>query len=711
MMPPRAWSRRLITLWGAVLIVLCAWVAARLGLFDLTVTVVRNGIAQAIPNTFSSVDHPFHESRAAMLLQSLREGHALRWLGQHQGGYPAEFYPLGIPWLDFIVWLTLIGSIPIVAVHKIVVILIFLLPVVSFWLAARGDRLHPSTALFAAAIHIAVPGSWLNGGFTELIGWGLVTNVAGGTFSLLASVLLIRAVLNKEFRLAPWATGAAALAALSNPRSLFSLVTVALAILIVGLISREELTILQQARRVVAGVGVIGGLAFLITAPVVLALFRYNGLYFFKHYQNYANWAEYRHAMVLAVSSPGFVMAVIGIMVGLIALVPALRLRLTVTTTLVVAGLLYGGLTMWVSSATNVPPLVEQLEAPRLMPFQRQLMIWLAAAGVIAATEWGTRRAPAWLHDALPSVISVGMAAWYIASWVLLSTSGIPEERGLPIPGETLDANGLPFVGLSNDRDYADFEDAVAASSTFNNGQGGTLVIGNKNEWWHEQIWAPAFTSDRLYYDDWMWYWHTRQNWPYTPDNGYFVPDPAQMLQAPYLQAHGIRAVIVTDMYVDPGVVPPRQAARTAPTLSPVATFGAWDLYRVLEPGSIITLDSQQPVSVRIANERITARFAEPGETITLRQNWYPRWQATVNDQPAEITRRDDGYMDIAVPANTNGPVTVIVSYSVTGLDWISRSLSVLGIGGTVALVILRDHLPKRFRLVSDTTEGPPPRD
>ena len=46
-----------------------------------------------LPNTFASVDHPFHVARAEVLWRELASGNLLRWIAQHQGGYPVEILP------------------------------------------------------------------------------------------------------------------------------------------------------------------------------------------------------------------------------------------------------------------------------------------------------------------------------------------------------------------------------------------------------------------------------------------------------------------------------------------------------------------------------------------------------------------------------------------------------------------------------------------
>ena len=105
-----------------------------MGVSDLWTTVFTVDGSKTVVNTFASVDHPFHTTRSSLLLDSLRAGEILRWIPSHEGGYPVEFYPLGMPWLDVGIWAVLLGQVPIIATHKIAVTLIFLLPVVGFWI-------------------------------------------------------------------------------------------------------------------------------------------------------------------------------------------------------------------------------------------------------------------------------------------------------------------------------------------------------------------------------------------------------------------------------------------------------------------------------------------------------------------------------------------------------------------------------------------------
>jgi hypothetical protein len=642
------------------MIILCAWVAVRMGILELSTAVTVDGRQVDVLNMYATVDHPFHAARAATLLESLKDGEILRWVGSHQGGYPVEFYPLGVAWLDVAISALSLGSISILAAHKVAVILIFLLPALSFWLLARGDRLHPSIAVLAAAIHFAVPGHWLNGGYEELVGWGLVTNVAGASLAFLTSAALARFVLNREFGMGVLATLAAAAGAVSNPRSLFAVVVAALAVILVAMVTRRDEDLRTRAIDALARVGSVGGIAFLLAAPVVLALFRYNSLYFFLHYEFYDPISEYWTAMTTAVTAAVAVLAIVGLVLALLPW-PG---DLTVSRGLAVTGLGYALLTVWVAMASVVPPLVEQLEAPRLMPFQRQLMIWFGALAVAVAVREAARRLGPVGQEALPSVVLGGLAAFMLVVHVR-PLDFVPEEQV-----------ALREVSTTGNADHANFEAAVTRADTIRPEGTAMFVIGNRDDWWHQQLWAPAYSDARFYYDDWLWYWHSDHAGPYDPGLGYYMPNPTEALEGEYLDDNGIGIVVVSDMWVPYGV-PPRESARTNPRLTHVETFGAWDVYTVADPTSLMTDGDEMPTSIMIDNEEITARFEDGDGTILIRQNWHPRWTATVNGEPADIVRRDDGYMEIHMPP---GPADVRLEYAVMGVDLAARTASVAGV-------------------------------
>jgi hypothetical protein len=655
-----AYSRRAWALWTVVLIGLCLWVAARMGIFHLASSIVVDGQTVTVPIMYGTVDHPFHAARGAILLESLRDGELLRWVGQHQGGYPVEFYPLGIAWLDVAIHALSVGTISILAAHKVAVILVFLLPALSFWILARGDRMHPATAVLATAVHVAVPGHWLNGGYEELVGWGLVTNVAGASLAFLATVALARFVLNREFGMGILATLVAAGGAVTNPRSLFAIVIAALALFVVAVLRRDGRDIRVRVTDALLRIAGVGGIAFLLAAPVVLALFRYNSEYFFLHYEFYDPLSEYWTAMTTAVTAPVAVLAVIGMVLALLPL----RAGMDASRGVAAAGLGYGLLTVWVATATVVPPLVEQLEAPRLMPYQRQLMIWLAVYAVAWGSGFVTRRLVGWQRHGLPGVILAGLALVMLVAH-LRPLGFVPAEQV-----------GLREVSTTGNADHATFVLAMDRADEVRPDGTGIFVIGNRDDWWHQQLWGAAYSDARFFYDDWMWYWHDDHAGPYQPANGYWMPNPTDALEGSYLDDSGIGVVAVSDMWVPSGV-PPRESARDNPRLTFVETYGSWDVYTVKEPTAIVTHGESVPADISVGNHEIVARFDDGDGNIVVRQNWFARWTATVDGESAEIVRRPDGFMEIAAPP---GPVEVRLEYSVSGLDWLGRSAAVTGV-------------------------------
>lgn len=649
--------------WGIALIGLMLFTFWRAGGFDLTTT-LESG--RTVPNMYGSVDHPFHASRGAALLDSLRNGGLLRWMGSHQGGYPVEFYPLGIAWFDVLIWSVFVGSIPILAVHKIAVALILVLPTVAYWLLVRGDKLHPSVAFLAMAFHIAIPGYWLNGGYEELVGWGLVTNVAGATLAVISTVLLARFVLYREHWCGVVAVLAIAAGAISNPRSLFGVVIATLAIAGWAVVVNTRLPLRKRLIDIVVSVGVVGVLSLMITAPVISALIRYSNEYFFLHYQFYDPLGMYRDALKMALSPLILWLAVIGLPLVFVARhLPSLRVSQTIAITVG----LYSLFTIWVATTDNPPPLVEQLEAPRLMPYQRYLMLTLAAIAVVIAVQWLTSRLSATWREAIIALVVVAVSAFAIGNMI---------NRGDDVPANE---NALYSVTTVGDQSFAYLEDAVTKANELRPEGTAIFVVGNEQEMWHEQLWAPGIENGTYYYDDWLWYWHSSQPGPYNPNVGYYMDNPTNALTREYFDQHGIGVVIVSDMYVASGI-PPKQAARQIDALQSQGSVGGWDVYTVVEPASIATRNEELPTEVTVDNQQIRATFADGDGEILVRQNWFPRWQAEVNGEPAEVVRDDTGYMRISAP---DGPVDIVLTYGVTRVDWGARIASVGGVVGVAA--------------------------
>ena len=655
--------------WVVLVVVLCMWVAWWIGAFDLTNTVTVDGRGIEVPNVYAWVDHPFHATRAHVLLESLKEGDILRWVGNHQGGYPVEFYPLGIPWLDVALWALFLGTVPIIALHKLAVVAVFVLPAVSYWILARGDRIHPGVAFLATALHFAVPGHWLNGGYTELVGWGLVTNVAGGSLALVASAALARFVVRRDHAMGVLAVFAAAAGACTNPRSLFAVVIAAIAILATATASGDRQQVKARFIDAASRIGLVGVLALLLAMPVVLALFRYNAEYFFLHYEYYEPVTELWTASMSAVSLPVLIMAIIGAGLALF------RWPCTVAQALALTLVAYVLFTMAVATSGWVPPLVEQLEAPRLMPFQRHLMIYFGALALGAGLQAVSRRVPIWKPTHAPSVTLLVVAVAALVIFVR-PASFVPENF-----------HGLTPVDTTGDDDFALFMEAIEQAESERVDGTSIFVVGNREDrpyWWHQQLWAPVASPGPFHYDDWLWYWHRDHPGPYDYRNGYSFPNPGDALAAGYLWNNGISVVVVTDMSVPSGP-PPRVAARTSPALEFNTTIGQWDIYRVVEPTAIVTNGGSVPEEAEVDNGHITARFDDGNGTVVVRQNWFPRWEAFANGEKADITRRDDGYMEIDVPP---GPVTIEIIYGVTFLDWVGRAATVVGAAGIIVFAI-----------------------
>jgi len=650
------------------------WTANRLGAFDLMTTVVVNGANLSVPNLFSTVDHPFHATRAFALLESLKDGHLLRWVGNHQGGYPVEFYPLGVAWFEVGIWTLLLGSVQILAVHKLAVILIFLLPAIGFWVLARVDRVSPGVAILATAMQVAIPGgqgltSWTTGGYTELVQWGLVTNVAGATCAMIATALLIGFVRHGGRGSAVGAVLAAASAAYCNPRSLFAIAIAAVAILLVSLMPDRGPSL--PVRATLQRIAVVGIGALLLALPIVVPLLRYSDLYYFVHYQSYANTGEFWTATLHAVSPVMVYACLVGVLVAII--VPHLFAVRAVAVTLIA----YMLLTIWLSTSTGAD-LIQQLEPPRLMPFQRQLMLYLAAFAIwwlgsqliaALATSPSLRLDARRVVPASEVVFSVVVAAIVLIVYVK-PVSGVGELYQGLVPTTTSGTTG-----------YAEYTQAVDVADEALLDGTAMLVLGTiPSGWeWHANLFAPTETDAPVFYNDWLWGWNKLQTGTpgYNYLNGNSYPDPGSALDASYLQHNGIGVVLVTDVATADPAQNPRVVARTSPALTFVQTVGIWDVYAVTTPTAIVTDGGIAPTEISVADERITATFAEGSGDVVIRRNWFPRWEATVDGEAVPITRTDDGYMQITVP---EGATTIELTYRVTTVDWLDRIGALIGV-------------------------------
>ncbi|CAA9560220.1 MAG: hypothetical protein AVDCRST_MAG73-3633 [uncultured Thermomicrobiales bacterium] len=662
-------------IWYALAAILAVSVAARLGGFDIWATVPGADRSPVrVVDTFATVDHPFHATRAETLRRALADGHPLRWIAHHQGGYPAEFYPLGVAWLEVGAWALLFGALPMLAIHKLVVIGLLLAPGVAFIFLARRDGRTAAVGFAALAAHVAVPGGPYHGGYRELVEWALVTNVAASAALLFVLHWLSAYATTGRRRAAVGASLAAALAVCTNPRSLVALGVVGAACWIAAVVGGTGWA--ATTRRV----ALVGGATALLAAPELVSLIRFGDLYFFVRYEEYETWREYWDASVTAVSWPVFGLGMGGAVLGLAFATRSLAerhreggSRVTVgfapgTVAATIALALYVVATIGVDAFSGEGDIFANLEAIRLMPFQRLLTIYLGAVALDAGLRWIGGR---WRDIASGAGLAIGAAAVLLA-W-LSPLGGLADaEQGLfPVQTTAVAAT-------------AEFETAIAAADGAAAAGTAVLVLGSALGW-HQQLWAPTVTERPLFYDNWLWYWHTRHGGPYDYRQGHAYPDPGLALAPEYLARHGIGAVAVTGAA--------RGDASRSAALEPVRS-GLFDVYAVRAPVPLATMPGgTAPDTAEIGPQRITLRGTSDGGELLVRHNWFPRWRATVNGESAAISRTEDGFMAVPVPA---GPAEVELVYGVDGWDWVARGL--VALGGIVLLAACRwrDGRPHR---------------
>lgn len=641
--------------------IVAAFVAIRLGALDLWTRVpLPDGGWIRLPNTFASVDHPFHATRAVTLLHALQDGNLLRWVGNHQGGYPVEFYPLGVAWIEVGVWGLLLGSVPMLAVHKLVIILVFLLPGLAYWLLARQDRIGFAVPFAALLVHVAVPGGWVHGGWKELVVWGLITNVTAAV-----ALLFVLWGLATFLQEGSWAAGAvtagcAAFALGTNPRSAIGLGIVGAGCWIAAVEVRPT-----GWMRITARLAIVGAVAGALAAPILIPLIRFSNLYYFVRYSHYESIGFYVDKIVTSVSPPVAILALVGVGIGLLV---ADR---PVTRAVAVTLALYVLVTAILATDARDSGVLEQLEATRLMPFQRLLTIYLGAVAAETILRWVLPRRVA-LRDATLAAAAAALFVVYI--WPL---DPVPaDDHGLMDVGEPARL-GSPTLLTTGNSAQAAFLDAVRTGNATVPTDGAMLILGTALGW-HQQLWAPIETGRPLFYDNFLWYWHTRHAGPYNylQGNAYLEPNVPQTLAEPYLTEHGIAVVVVTSE-------PFKSAAATAETLEPVSR-GLYDVYRVRDPAPIIRLPGGEIASLALSDREIVASGTSTGGVARVAQNWYPRWRAEVNGEPAAITRGADGYMTVAVPA---GAVTIELTYAVDGWDWTGRGLAVVGVIAVIGML------------------------
>jgi hypothetical protein len=690
-------------LWGVAFGLVALYVAVRMGTLALSAEVVTSGGTARLPNTFASVDHPFHVARAEILWRELASGSVLRWIGQHQGGYPVEFYPLGEAWLEVVVRGLSLGTLPAESGHTLAIILLFLVPGAAFAALAREDGWSPAVALIAFVLHIALPGGWYHGGYTELVQWGLVTNVAGAVAALCMFPATVSFLRNGAGWSGAVAAALTAVAIYCNPRSLLALIAIGLGAWLAGITrgngiarrrwegdehsSRRDIVVhggrgearvarttdvtLAPAAAVIGVISTrltqVAAVAALLAAPELIALARFRDLYTFVQYSGYTGLIDYAVTSVNAVTWPILALGLLGMLVGFLA-----RQR-QATTSASAALVLYLVLTATLVVVPSAAGLAPQLEPTRLMPLQRFLTLYLAAVGLWFILSWlisTIMPSRPWLAPVLTAA-----AAAAILLVQTRSLGGPPLDPASPV----VPTASLYPVPMSARPEQADLGEAVGVADRAAPPGTALLVLGSALSW-HQQLWAPLWTTRPLFYDNWLWYWHPDHvGTPgYAFRAGHHYPDPERTLERTYLARHGIGAVVVTG--------PTSETAATSPLLRPVRE-GVYDVYSVIDPVTAVTFGDQNAESLELDNRRIEAVSAKPGTPLTVRVNWYPRWEATGDAGRAGVERLSDGYISIA-PAESISRAELV--YAVQPLDWAARVLSLIGLAGLAGLVVRR---------------------
>jgi hypothetical protein len=648
-------------IWWSTFGLLALFVAARMGAFTLSAVVATPAGFVRLPVTYASVDHPFHVARAETLWRELAAGEHLRWVSQHHGGYPVEFYPLGEAWLEVAIRALSLGRLTAEGAHTLTIIALFLLPGVAFAALAREDRWSPAVGLIALALHVSLPGGWYDGGYTELVQWGLVTNVGGAVAAFLMLPALVRFLRGG----AGWSgTAVAALAAYAiycNPRSLLGLVALGSGAWLVQVLRDGTVSPAVASLRLAQ----IAILTALLAAPELVALARFSDLYTFVRYSGYDELREYASTAVSAVTWPVVILGIVGLGTGLFD-----RKRLA-TSAAAAALILYVVLTSALVAVPAAAGLAPQLEPTRLMPLQRLLTIYLAAVASWSILTWSLARfAPTqrWIAP----VLVTGMAAAVVLIQTRALEGPLPDPASPAIPSVSLYA-----VTMSGRSEQADLMTSVLAVNEVA-APGTTLLVLGSALSWHQQLWAPLWTERPIFYDNWLWYW--RPDHAGTPRYafiaGHHYPDPERTLEYEYLARHGIGAVVVTGAA--------RVAAANSPLLRPLRE-GIYDAYVVINPVTMVTFGNRNATSINLDNQRIEAASDEQDPHVTARVNWHPRWAATTDATRAEVERLNDGYIRFA--SNTHAAQVELV-YSVQPLDWVARVLAAVGVAGLVWLMV-----------------------
>jgi hypothetical protein len=700
-------------LWTVVLLGLLGGFAFKLGAthwytaYPLT---LPDGRTIRLPDTFTSIDHPFHIAKERATVDALRAGHLPAWFSNHQGGFPAEFYPTGGDVIVAFLYLLAFSTIPLAVVHKLVVIGVLLLPPLVYWAIARRERLPLSVAVLAALLHLFVRGNWLAGGSREAVDYGLWPDTLASYLPLFLILWGADWLRRGDRRGLILATLSATLAVYTNPRSVLGLAAAGLALGVVALSEfitlrpiglpwqRRSVTMKPDTlprpgrwRRVWDALrwpplpllwrsGVLAGLVLLLSAALLLPLRENQDLYKFTIYvqfetinQVWVNPAQGNGVGYIESVLPGLIaLAGLGTVVGL------LRRGFYTRVFAVLLPLSYL-LIVLVGWTWRDLPVFAQLEGPRLMPLLRPATIFLAALGAHEALRCALR-----LCRVRGGAMLTGVATIVVAALILLSAR-VPfddEQRGLPLD-QTTDQVGFTAIARA-----AYLFDAAAGPGDK------PLIIGNPLSW-HASFWIPALTRRDVFHNDYLWFWRTTDY-----ANQEFLSDEPAALGENFLRQHGLTMVLID---TDRHDLLDLANSRSYLTRLDEGAAGGYAIYRVASPpgppnGYVIPVRGTV-TALAVQPERLTATVtSDTAQEVRIIINDFPRWRAWINGQPAPIARTPDGYIGLTIPA---GAAQIELRYVTSTANWLGRTGVALGTLLIIDIAVgpwLRRHLRRRAR-------------
>ena len=700
-------------LWTLVLLGLLVGFAYKLGAthwYTAYPLVLPDGRTIRLPDTFTSIDNPFHIAKERATVDALRAGHLPAWFSNQQGGFPAEFYPTGGDVIVAFFYLLAFGTVPLAVVHKLVVIGVLLLPPLAYWAIARRERLPLSVAVLATFLHLFVRGNWLAGGSREAIDYGLWPDTLASYLPLFLILWGADWLRRGDRRGLILAALSATLAVYTNPRSVLGLAAAGLALGIVALseLVRPPLSGLPWRRRAAVREaeaaprpnrwrrlgsalrwppllllwrsGALAGLALLLSAALLLPLRENQDRYQFTIYVRFATigqvWSNPEQGNGIGYIDsvlPGLIaLAGLGTVVGL------LRRGFYTRVFAVLLPLSYLLITL-VGWTWRDLAIFAQLEGPRLMPLLRPATIFLAALGAHEALRCALR-----LFRIRGAAMLTGVATVVVAATILLS-SRVPfddGQRGLPLD-QTTDQVGFTSIARA-----AYLFDAAAGPGDK------PLILGNPISW-HASFWIPALTGRDVFHNDYLWFWRTTDY-----ANQELLSDETAALGEGFLRQHGLTMVLIdTDR---------RDLLDLANSRAYLARLdegaaGGYAIYRVTSPpgppnGYVIPARGTV-TALAVGSERLSATVtSDTAQEVRIIINDFPRWRAWVNGQPAPIARTPDGYIGLMIPA---GEARIELRYVTSTANWLGRAGVALGtmlIVGIAAGPWLRRRLRRRAR-------------